>query len=47
MAMRNNSDSMVQKTVKTRHRKIGHHVRTRIASRMKKASRAKLRRHRR
>lgn len=45
--MRNNSDIMVQKTVKTRHRKIGHHVRIRIAGRMKKAARAKLRRHRR
>jgi hypothetical protein len=38
---------MVQKTVKRKHRKVGHHVRKRIAGRAKKASRAKLRRHRR
>jgi hypothetical protein len=38
---------MVQKTVKRKHRKIGHSVRKRIAGRLKKESRRKLRRHRR
>ena len=44
--MINNTGNMVQKSVKKKHRKIGHHVRKRIAGRMKKSSRAKLRKHR-
>ncbi len=38
---------MVQKTVKRKHRKIGHGARKRVASRHKKAARAKLKMHRR
>ncbi len=44
--MINGIDNMVQKTTKRKHRKIGHHARKRIASRMKKTSRAKLKSHR-
>ena len=38
---------MVQKTVKKRHRKIGHHYRKRAISKAKKAARAKFKRNKR
>lgn len=38
---------MVQKTVKRKHRKVGKHYRKRALAKLKKAARAKLRRHRR